>query len=161
MLRPAINDASWILKTACIKVVWIHCAPVNRSNVAICQAPAGALELHILSVPATNDFHEDTLGIAIPHVGAGDRAATFLSRVRETADRNAGIADLSVVLGVAMAHELGHLLLHSASHSSEGVMRADLRPDDLKRASQRRLRFTQEQCEAIGRNLASTVLSHQ
>ena len=51
-----------------------------------------------------------------------------------------------------MAHEIGHLLLHSTSHSSGGLMRAEFRPADLKKAGQRQLKFTPEQAEAIHRN---------
>jgi len=89
------------------------------------------------------------MGIAMPHIGNGDHAGVFLSRVRETAARNVGIIDVSVLLGCVMSHEIGHLLLHSASHSSGGLMRADFRPEDLKKAEQRQLRFTPEQAESI------------
>lgn len=51
-----------------------------------------------------------------------------------------------------MAHEIGRLLLHSTAHSREGVMRAEFRRADLKKAAQRQLKFTPEQGEAIHRN---------
>jgi hypothetical protein len=43
----------------------------------------------------TSDFSEDTLGIAMPHLGSDDHASVFLSRVRETASRNAALIDVS------------------------------------------------------------------
>ena len=149
VLHPAVGDAAFILKSICVEVVLTRCLPLSVSNQTPCQAPAGALEVHILSAPVTSDFHEDTLGIAMPRLAGGDRAAVFLSHVRETAARNVGVTSVSDVLGCALAHEIGHLLLHSASHSSEGVMRANLRSADLKKAAQRQLTFTAEQREAI------------
>src|SRR2546423_11223029 len=102
VLHPAIVNAAWILKSICVEVVWTHCLPVSVSNQTPCHAPAGALELHILAVPGTSDFHEDTLGIAMPRLAGGDRAAVFLSHVRETAARNAGVTSVSGVLGCAV-----------------------------------------------------------
>jgi hypothetical protein len=152
VLHPAKDDTAWLLKLVCVDVIWVPCAVVSRSNLTPCKAPDRAIELHILSSPATNDFRDDTLGIAMPLLGSRDHAGVFLSRVRQTAARNAGIIDVSELLGYAMAHEIGHLLLHSSVHSSDGLMRANLRPADLKKAAQRQLKFTPEQGEAIRRN---------
>lgn len=151
VLHRAKEEAAWLLKSACVDPVWVPCLVVSVTNLAPCSAPIPAIELHILASPATNDFGEDTMGIAMPHFGSGDRAGVFLSRVRETAARNVGIIDVSDLLGYVMAHEIGHLLLHSTSHSSGGLMRAEFRPVDLKKAGQRQLRFTPDQAETIRR----------
>jgi hypothetical protein len=152
VLHRAKEQAAWLLKSVCVDLAWVPCLVVSRSNLTPCQAPVRAMELHILSSPATNDFREDTLGIAMPHLGSGDHAGVFLSRVRQTAARNTGIIEVPDLLGYVMAHEIGHLLLHSTTHSSEGIMRAEYRPVDLKKAGQRQLKFTPEQAEAIHRN---------
>jgi hypothetical protein len=152
MLHQAKGEAAWLLKSACVDLTWVPCLVVNRSNLTPCQAPVRAIELHVLSSPATNDFSEDTMGIAMPHFGSGDHAGVFLSRVRQTAARSVGSIDVSVLLGYVMAHEIGHVLLHSTTHSSDGLMRKEFRPVDLRKAGQRQLRFTQEQAEAIHRN---------
>jgi hypothetical protein len=153
VLHRAKEEAAWLLKLACVVPIWVPCLVVSVSNPTPCPLPVRAIELHILSSPAANDFGEDTMGIAMPHLGSGDHAAVFLSRVRETAARNVGIIDISDLLGYVMAHEIGHLLLHSTSHSSEGLMRAEFRPADLKKAGQRQLKLTPEQAEAIHRDV--------
>ena len=153
VLNTAADDAAWILKSACVKVVWIPCPPVSRSNMSPCAAPVGALELHMLPAPLTNDFHGDTLGIAMPYLDAGDRAAVFVSRVRETAAGNPEIAGVEDIMGCVIAHEIGHLLLHSNTHVSEGIMRANFRQIDLIKGFQRRLVFTPGERETIRRNL--------
>jgi hypothetical protein len=152
VLHPAKEEAAFLLKSICVEVTWVPCRVVSRSNLTPCEAPLRAIELHILSNPVTNDFGEDTLGIAIPRFGSGDHAGVFLSRVRQKAAQNVGIIDVPDLLGYVMVHEIGHLLLHSTAHSSEGLMRADLRQADLKKAAQRQLKFTPEQGEAIHRN---------
>ena len=152
VLHPAKEEAAFLLKSICVDVTWVPCRVVSRSNLTPCEAPLRAIELHILSRPATNDFGEDTLGIAIPRFGSGDHAGVFLSRVRQKAAQNVGIIDVPDLLGYVIVHEIGHLLLHSTAHSSEGLMRADLRQADLKKAAQRQLKFTPEQGDAIRRN---------
>ena len=152
VLQPAKEEAAWLLKSICVDVIWVRCLVVTRSNLTPCEAPVRAIELHILSSPGTNDFGEDTLGIAMPHIGSGDHAGVFLSRVRQKAVQNVGLIDLPQLLGYVMAHEIGHLQMHSTIHSSEGLMRTEFRPADLKKAGQRQLKFTPEQAEAIHRN---------
>jgi hypothetical protein len=151
VLHGAKEEAAWLLKSACVALTWVPCPVVSGKNLILCQAPARAIELHILPSPLTNDFSADAMGMAMPHLGSGSHAAVFLSRVRQTAARNPGIIDLSNLLGYAMAHEIGHVLLHSTTHSGEGLMRADLRPTDLKKAGQRQLKFTLKQAREIHR----------
>jgi hypothetical protein len=52
------------------------------------------------------------------------------------------------VLGDAIAHEMGHLLL-GAGHSSQGIMKADWTSSDLRLASRGALRFSSEQVELL------------
>ena len=53
--------------------------------------------------------------------------------------------DPANLLGLAMAHEMGHLLLQSAAHSAAGIMRAQWLPKDLRDAEGGFLMFTREQ----------------
>jgi len=52
---------------------------------------------------------------------------------RTLGDWPAGIAErfLPVVMGRALAHELGHFLLASKAHARTGLMAAEFRPDDV------------------------------
>jgi hypothetical protein len=154
-LYLAQEEAAWLLKSVCVDLTWVPCGVVSRSNLDPCQAPEGAIELHILPSPATDDYTEDAMGIAMPHIGSGDHAGVFLSRVRQTADRNNGIIGISDLLGHVMAHEIGHLLLRSTLHSAEGIMRAEFRTEDLRKAGQRQLKFTKDQGETIHRSLVA------
>jgi hypothetical protein len=64
----------------------------------------------------------------------------------------------SVILGHAMAHELGHLLLGTSSHSPNGLMRSHWTGEDLANASKGNLRFTWEQSLTIVNRLAQEAL---
>ena len=61
------------------------------------------------------------------------------------------------ILAAAMAHEIGHLLLGSNSHSSTGIMRAKWNRDELELARLRRLLFTPDQSKLIRANVLARV----
>ena len=69
-------------------------------------------------------------------------AYVFYHRVQSLTGAN-GVR-LAPVLGAAMAHEIGHLLLDSA-HSETGLMRVDWTKEDLQRIQWSELFFTAEQ----------------
>jgi len=55
----------------------------------------------------------------------------------------------SQILGHAIAHELGHLLLNLQGHSPDGIMRGEWGLTDLRNAADRMLRFTPQQAEVL------------
>ena len=60
-------------------------------------------------------------------------ATVYIDRV-EWLSRQAG-ADAVVVLGFAVAHEIGHLLLGTNAHAAHGIMRAIWSRDELQHAN--------------------------
>ena len=58
-------------------------------------------------------------------------ATVYVDRVESVA-RGAGI-DTRRVLGLAIAHEIGHVLLNSNTHAANGLMRADWSRKELRR----------------------------
>jgi hypothetical protein len=63
--------------------------------------------------------------------GKGVLATVFINRLEALA-RRAG-ADPGELLGRTMAHEAGHLLLGTTSHSPNGLMRAEWREHEVRR----------------------------
>jgi hypothetical protein len=61
----------------------------------------------------------------------GVLASVFVDRVELIAAMSE--IDAASLLGLAIAHELGHLLLGTTSHSVSGLMRAEWSPDDIRR----------------------------
>jgi hypothetical protein len=74
-------------------------------------------------------------------------ANVFMNRVTE----QAAIAEVSVsrMLGHAIAHEIGHLLLGDNSHSPGGIMGAPWSKQDLWHMSKGALRFTHQEVTRI------------
>jgi hypothetical protein len=155
-LQKAQEGASTIFRKAGVEVVWIE-------NTALRKGPgAPTLEemdliLRILPQARTTLASRSALGEALPcHLEKdGCIASVFFNRVKEFTDR-IGIS-LHLVLGHAMAHELGHLLLGSNSHSSWGLMRAVWSPRDMQRAAKGDLLFTSEQAEVIGPKVLAQI----
>ena len=51
------------------------------------------------------------------------------------------VIDRGTILGYAMAHEIGHILLHLTGHSPSGVMKAKWSVEDMREMSSGRLNF--------------------
>lgn len=64
-----------------------------------------------------------------------------------------GSTTFADLLGLAMAHELGHLLLRSAAHSVTGIMRARWTEKGLSDDDRGYLRFTSREAEAMRREV--------
>jgi hypothetical protein len=79
--------------------------------------------------------------------GAGCYSDVFFDQAMELhASWNVALAD---ILGNVMAHELGHLLLGSNSHSGIGIMRAHWQGEELRRLARGSLWFTNEQADGM------------
>ncbi len=127
--RAALSDAS-------IEVVWRTCpgeAPACRTVLA----PTELSVRLIRSAAAPTSARVQPLGEAFVNTasGRGVLASVFLDRVDWLA-RTSG-TDRNALLGRAIAHEIGHLLLGSTRHSSDGLMRALWSPGELRRAQPR------------------------
>jgi hypothetical protein len=61
------------------------------------------------------------------------------------------------ILGHAIAHEIGHLLLNLESHSATGIMRGDWNLNDLQSVASGFLLFTPQQAEVIRAEVARRV----
>jgi len=61
----------------------------------------------------------------------------------------------SQILGIAIAHELGHLLLNLQGHSARGIMRGEWGLFDLRNAADGMLLFTPQQAEVLRANARS------
>jgi len=75
----------------------------------------------------------------------------FYNRVEAVAMEHAADsrANTAQILGHAIAHEIGHLLLNVQTHSAGGIMRGDWNLSDLRNVSYGYLRFTTRQAKAI------------
>jgi hypothetical protein len=111
----------------------------ERAGVRVVWGAPGDLELQILPGTPPN-ITGDGLGFAILQPTGTGYAAVSYPRVVAAAGQCE--QDHSVVLGAAMAHEIGHLLLGAKSHAAGTVMSPRLGCPELRRAARSELWFS-------------------
>ena len=136
-LAAARQQAGAILRDAGIQAVWLNCWQGDRqpSDAPFrCREPLDDdLVLRLQKTHKADGSKFVSMGFSLVR---DDHAAPFLSTVYvdrvESVARAAGI-DARRLLGLAIAHEIGHLLLNSNSHARTGLMRADWSRAELRR----------------------------
>lgn len=122
-LRAALDVAAQTLRPADLEVSWVSCSVSSGGR---CTEPLARGELMVRLVrsvkgaPAAGD---ELLGTALvdPVTRTGVLATVFVDRVERLAQASDG--DLGMLLGHAMAHEIGHLLTGRSAHALHGLMR--------------------------------------
>ncbi|HMD85989.1 MAG TPA: hypothetical protein VKO18_14945 [Terriglobia bacterium] len=147
ILTSAEGQAAEILGKAGIEVTWTNCDPTRRDlgDPAECSQVLGSTNLGVRILPyfgAIPGITKGTMGFAM-----GDLASVSFRRVTEEA-AEFGVQPCEV-LGPAIAHELGHLLLGQPGHSPTGIMRARWRREDYERAPRGAFNFTAEQARQM------------
>jgi hypothetical protein len=106
--------AERILKAADVTVRWAECP---------CGRPAGPVELMVRLADATPQSEPASLGFSYVDTDRklGTLATVFPDRVHTLAA--AARVDEGELLGRAMAHEIGHLIIGTRDHASAGLMR--------------------------------------
>ncbi len=147
ILTQAEVEAGEILGKAGVEITWTNCDPtrVDLGNAAECNQLPGPTNLGARILPSFGAFpgtSNRTLGFSV-----GNLASVSVRRAREEAEEY-GVQPCEV-LGPAIAHELGHLLLRQPGHSPTGIMRARWRREDYERAPRGAFNFTAKQAEGI------------
>jgi hypothetical protein len=150
VLALAQQEMTRIYKPAGVELAWMDCSRTANPaglNPACHHAPAPT-EVLITVVEGSARGSSNALGRAIcpgREIPAA-YATVFFDRVRQMAsDRR----EMAVVLGYAMAHELGHLLLGAASHSAAGIMRPNWTDKDILTGLRARFSFSKAQCASL------------
>ena len=150
--RRAIEYASGILTNASLEIEWRDCttAMVGRAHRACRSAPTSG-ELVVRLMRARTGVTAHVLGESLVDckTGRGTLATIYADRVDATA--LAARTGRVQALGRVMAHEIGHLLLGTSEHSSSGLMRSLLSPEDLRISDRDAWLFTSRQREYLQR----------
>jgi hypothetical protein len=149
MLAEAEREASRILGEAGLKSAWLDCPIVPSTDIPQnpCPEPIEAAEvrLRILSVPVRNSLHDTAYGFAI----APALASVYSEAALRFARNDEGEFEAPIVLGCAIAHEIGHLLLGSNSHSISGVMCAHWERKHIRQALMGAMLFSPAEAKLI------------
>jgi hypothetical protein len=140
----AIRTAAEIVEDAGIPVEWRDCTSMSTESLCQDVRPGRDLIVRIMpEVTPSASFRGSALqlrtvpgrnlqlGVAVinPVTLSGEMATIFQEQVRAVA-RRSGVDDAKL-LGRAVAHEVGHLLLRAREHSPTGIMRGAWTVDEL------------------------------
>jgi hypothetical protein len=133
--RAALDVAASIVSAASVEVVWRPCEGRAR-NPDACAAPlaSGELALRLVRSYTSDDYRRELpLGDALidTAAGAGVLATIYVDRVDWMAAH--GGVDRHALLGRAIAHELGHLLMATSAHGTSGLMRSVWSRSEIRR----------------------------
>jgi hypothetical protein len=157
LLAAAEAEAHGIFHRAGVETVWLNCsAKLEKTQPAICYVVDSThLVVQVLSHAKSANFHYriEVLGIAnLDENGVGYYAYIFYDRVqRISEERKLGQALLADVL----AHEVGHLLLGSPSHSMTGIMTGRWAGEGLRSVSEGSLLFSSLESRTMRNRLRS------
>jgi hypothetical protein len=141
VLRQAEREASRLFDAAGIGIRWVSCQATDE-----CQRILGPTEFVLHIVPEGKTQTDFVFGEAfLGEDGHGQYSDVFFDRLKQAQ----GNVDLALLLGAVSAHELGHLLLGSNSHSGIGIMEPRWGPEGLRRVGMGMLLFTQTQARLM------------
>ncbi len=151
----ASQVAARILHAAGIKTKWVDCKGPNgevtgNAECARNDGPATmTLKIVTQEMARRYGFGLGVLGFAPMTERAKNptEAYVFYELVEDICEREP--VEPHMLLGIAAAHEIGHLLLGSNSHSASGLMRARWDGRDLALARVGQFGFTREQAVAV------------
>jgi hypothetical protein len=146
ILAGAEREAGRILGEAGLRPVWLDC--LDRDSAAelqeLCHKAREPIDVVLRVLPGhiPGGLQDTLFGFAFPPALASvyyEYAGRLASSDTET----------SIMLGCAIAHELGHLLLGPNSHSAGGIMSGEWGPKEFHLALMGRLLFVSQQAKLI------------
>jgi hypothetical protein len=163
---PMVKDGAFRVAARALSTGGVHMRWKDCDVADSCTTPPtrGELMIRLVRSPRPKQVETPTwlvsrgetplvLGEAFIDMGgrSGVLATVFVDRVESIAAR--AEIDAVLLLGRAMAHELGHLLLGTNAHSPSGLMRAHWTPADLRHHASADWTLTREDAAAISRRL--------
>jgi hypothetical protein len=169
--KTALQLTTDIFRQAGIRIVWIQCDASNAlppSSPGECEQPPTAGEL-IMRLTEGPRVPRPLRGVAVAtdagrvlgdsyvgrQPGGGALATVYWDRVKDLG-RHTGVG-MPAVLGRAMAHEIGHLLLGAHRHSNTGLMRGVWSPETLRRDHVTDWRFSEEEADLMRDTVTSLM----
>ncbi len=171
-LDMAQEIAAKVYRNVGIEITWSGCPAPGEEPAAYpdCHPPFDPSDLFLRILPVSNSGlirQDDAFGVALipPDGRAGTMAYVNFDRVdRWTTERIRNVVGRFVshvppghlsalTLGAVMAHELGHLLLGSHSHSNGGIMQADWNQQFLEDAYEGRHGFSSREAQRLQANI--------
>lgn len=161
VLNRAKEVAAVLLSDTGIRVAWDtgdpHCREASLVDMTAYGRPpveGSDSRTHLivrLIGDAPPSFPPQALGFALPESRYGIHLTVFFHRIRQLAESCSRKPDENLtghILGHAIVHEIGHILLGSGEHAEDGLMKARWTLRDFDRPD-RLLRFDSAAAERI------------
>jgi len=155
-LALAENQALKILQHAGVTAEWRNfslssAATMRTASLSPDGPAAGFPDIFLRIVPSSMSPIDgrETLGCALPSSKGRPASDAWVLFDRIEREARLGIASPGQILGHAMAHEIGHLLLGPEAHTAVGVMRAHWGTQDYVLMSEGSLFFTPRQAQLL------------
>jgi hypothetical protein len=158
-VATAESAAARLFAHAGIRIDWLNCGHATETGEerASCSKAAFPEHFVVRLRQRSLNLNESTLGLSfLGDDGIGCHADVFYAGV-EPIQQEAGLS-AEAILGLVIAHELGHLLLGTNSHAARGIMRANWKKQDLSLAGKGMLGFTENQAQKMRVRLESASL---
>jgi len=149
VLAEAQQRATAVMSQAGVSLVWLDCGtPGSRGPEWGCSAIAFPRHLSVRLVSKATPSKADIFGQSFQDDGGqGSYAVVYYPGL--AASKVAETLRTGNLLGLVVAHEVGHLLLGRNSHSADGLMAAVWQVPELHRATQGNLFFSRGQADQI------------
>jgi hypothetical protein len=155
-LWEAESVATGIFEQAGIRLEWLDCTtnPARGPVEQCCREAGYPRSLHLTVLSRSRGLSASTIGISfLSSAGEGSYADIFFEPATELP--GAEKRDLGLLLGHAAAHELGHLLLGTNSHSVQGLMRARWENSELLQIRGGKLLFSESEARRMRKTIAA------
>jgi hypothetical protein len=144
----AQGRATEIMRRSGISLTWLDCGFPASEPDSNCSAISYPSHLSVRIVAKFSPVKGDIFGQSFQDAaGEGNYVLVYYASIK--AFRAATTVPAGELLGCVVAHELGHLLLGTASHSSTGLMSAVWQDPELRQVVRGNLLFTGEEGEHI------------
>jgi hypothetical protein len=152
MLTSAMADVVTIFRESGVKVRWTSTQDREERDRSPVTCSSQAVDVSVIDIlieqrsDATD--HPGALAYAMPFAKSGFRIVVFYDRVA-----GARSPSSPQLLGHAIAHEVGHMVIGTLAHSSHGVMLARWTGSDIASLEIHPLWFTGDDAKTIRRRL--------
>ncbi len=166
-LARARATADRTFQQAGISLQWIDCwvpgdrpsSIVNRPS-SLCtellrEGSEFVLRLMIPVVAEPSRSRTVAMGSSLIDHSSGIGALTTVDPERVMGIARGALTDYSTLLGRAIAHEIGHLLLGHSRHSQSGLMRAIWSQEEIRRVRPADWRFSEAEAAQMRQGLAA------
>jgi hypothetical protein len=152
LLAAATKTGNTVLQKVGLRALWQNCTIGDAHRDATgCEAHPAPIDLTLYLVDRLEDHapyvHKNALGYSIVP-GHGEPATmAYVSYARLRGMKSGFRAE--ELLGLAMVHEIGHLLLGTNEHANHGLMMADWPRKDVESGSWAEFEFTPSEARRL------------